>query len=593
MSRDALRIEPLELPFDFAPHLPGSKSCANRALVLSALANGATTIARIPDADDVRLLLRGLSALGFDVAMPGPTTDGRCVVVQGGLPRQSGAAAIDCGAGGTTLRFLLPLAACVRGDWTFDGDARLRERPIAELVTALRALGAEIDATRDGLPLRIRGGAMRGGSVRLDASKSSQFLSGLMLVAPALAGGLDVHIDGRLASASYVELTRAMLGDFGITVAASAERVTIAETQLASPGRYEIEADWSAAGAWLVLERLAKGRARMAELKPDSRQPDRRLTDALHENVGWNCAEDRRIDVSSLPDQLMNLAIYAAHCHGTTRFTGVENLRLKESDRLEVFARGCAAVGIDAVVERDALVVTGPAKLRPARIATARDHRMAMAFAIVGALSPGIEIEDPDCVAKSYPGFFADLERARHSARAIALIGVRLAGKTTLGAALAARLGLRSVDTDAVFVERHGAIAAFVERHGWPRFRGLEEAIVAESLVPQAVVALGGGAVESAATRTRLRSDAICVWVREDLAILRARAGQDARPSLTSRGAVDELEEVLARRAPYFRELADIELAPSRALAERVDECVGALRALCSWQQTSARRNGE
>lgn len=569
---------PLELPFDFAPRLPPSKSIANRALVLAALSNGPVAIAGLAEGelgDDVARLQAGIAAL-----------------------RAGGTATLDAGLGGTTARFLLALAAVMPGRFTITGGARLRERPMGELLAALAQLGARIDGDVRALPATIEGGTLVGGRVRLDASRSSQFLSALLLVGAATPRGIEVELDGALASAPYVEMTLDVLRAFG--VAATVERdaggalrgCRVAPQPIAAPASFAVDSDWSAAGAWLVLERLARSRVDLAPLRrtryaddiPAIRQPDFALIEALARLDGDG---PRTLDVAAIPDQLMNLAVAAAARHGTTRFTGAANLRWKESDRLAVLAEQLGRAGITATVEPDGIVVAGRARLRAATLDACGDHRMAIAFALLAALHPGIEVVGHECVTKSDPRFFAELARARTpaAARCIALVGMRGAGKTTLGAALAARLGLEFRDSDAVCEERGGPIPAIVAQHGWKQFRIGEAFVVDELLAPGRVVAVGGGALEWSATRARLPERAIVLHVTETLATLQARIAASARPSVTGADPVAELPELLERREAHDRGAATITLAPGTTVAERVEEAVAALRGLVRWPQ--------
>lgn len=582
MSR--LAPPPLELPFDFAPALPGSKSFAHRALILAALAagEGPTRLTGITRNDDVEASLRGLAALGWTIA-PDPAAPGDATRLAV-LPRDERVCegTLDCGLSGASARLLAALAAATPGRWRITGAPRLLERPFAELFDALRGLGAGVPVAARGLPVTIEGRRLAGGRARLDASRSSQFLSALLLIAPACEGGLEIEVAGPLASAPYAELTADLLARFGIAVERDGASWRVAPAPLRPPGSLAVEGDWSAAGGWLVLERLAASRARLPGLDPASRQPDARLPALLA-----RLAEpgDLELDVGGVPDQTMNLAVAAAARHGATRFAGAHHLRHKESDRLAVLARELAKAGVVVAADprRGTLVVEGRAQLRAARLDCAGDHRMAIAFSLLALLHPGIELDGAETVGKSDPRWFEQLAAARASPRCIALVGLRGAGKSALARALAARLALEAVDADAEFERRHGPLAPFVAAQGWPRFRELEEALLPGLLAPRRVVALGGGAIESAANRARLRAEAIVVHVDEELATLRARLAAHPRPSLTGADPVAELAAVAARRAPWLAEVATFALAPGRTLEARAAECEQSLRRLARW----------
>lgn len=580
----------LSQPFDVAPRLPGSKSIANRALVAAALARGTTAFTRLTPSDDVAAMVAGLRAMGVAVVERGAEQ----LDVGGGPPGRVAEATIDCGLGGTTARFLLALAAVVPGRWTITGGARLRERPMGELLAALSQLGARIEGGATSLPVTIVGGTLEGGRVRLDASRSSQFLSALLLVGAATKKGIEVEIEGAIASEPYVEMTADVLERFGVTIgftrdpARATRRFTVAPQTAIAPGPFAIDPDWSAAGAWLVLERLAHSHVDLAPLRrsqfrdddPIVTQPDAAMPALLEKLVVGGPVT---LDVSRTPDQLMNLAVAAARREGVTRFTGAANLRVKESDRLAVLAEQLGRAGIRVEVELDGIVVHGPAKLRAATLDSSGDHRMAIAFALLAALHPGIEIAGRECVTKSDPRFFEELERATRTPRCIALVGMRGAGKTTLGTALAARLGLPFFDSDAEFEKLGGPIAEFVTKRGWKEFRTAEMVLADELLAPARVVALGGGALENSRTLAVVPERAIVLHVDEPIETLRARIAGSSRPSVTGGDPLAELPGLLERRAHGYRKVATITLAPGRTVAERVEEAVAALAALVRW----------
>lgn len=445
----------------------------------------------------------------------------------------------------------------------------MQRRPIQPLAAAWRQLGIDVAATRGCPPVRVRGGTPREAKVLLDASVSSQFLSSLLLVGAVLPFRLVVEVDGALASRDYAQLTMRALHRFGIETTAVAGRSFAVLTGYgAVPRRVAVGGDWSAMGVWTCLNHVTGSRVRGGNLLPESGQADERLADVFAAFAG---AGDRTIDVAAMPDQFPNLAVVAALGAGTTRFAGGANLRVKECDRIAVMARELRRAGGDVDELPDGLVVRGGRPLRPATIDPERDHRIAMAFALAGLVAPGVAIREPDCVAKSYPGFWQDVARVHAQHRPIALVGMRGAGKSTLGRALAARLGSAFVDTDEHFAAQHGPIAAFVAEHGWPAFRREEQRIVAAALAPGRVVATGGGAIESERTRATLKAHAVVVWLDAAPALLRARlaAGPD-RPSLTGRPVLDELDDVLSRRRPIYEQLADHRIDAALPCTEQV-----------------------
>ncbi|MFH0944117.1 MAG: 3-phosphoshikimate 1-carboxyvinyltransferase [Planctomycetota bacterium] len=575
-----MKVARLPLPFDLSLDLPGSKSHANRAIVAAALAAGETFLKGATPCEDVSLLAGNLQRMGFDLKWLPSARD--CLRIRGGLPEAAPGAPVElhCGNAGTTLRFLTSVACLVPGDWIVTGSGRMCRRPIAELAAALRSLGAKVEDRSGCPPLRIRGGALRGGEASLDASRSSQFLSSLLLVGPALPAGLRVSLAGPPTSPTYVALTEAVLRDFGAVSHRRENQFEVEGRPYAAPGDYSVEGDWSAAGAYFVLEALTGSRFRGTNLVASPGQGDQEVP-ALLRSLGLE--GDRSVDCTSMPDQLMNLAVFAAFRHGTTTFRGAANLRHKECDRLAVITEQLGRAGVKITETPDGVVVRGPTVPSPAVLDPHDDHRMAMAFAVLGAVAAGIEIRNPDCVRKSYPEFFNDFGRLGRSPRCIAVVGMRGAGKSTFAADLAQELGLDLVDTDERFTSRHGEIGPFVAANGWPAFRGLEEQIVAESLAAGRVVALGGGALES--ERTRKRLDAVVVYLEEPASTLIERLQQGSRPALTGLDPEQELRAVLARREPIFRAASTITVPPGLTREQRVAYVTGRLRSLCLKQE--------
>ncbi|MCA9319835.1 MAG: hypothetical protein KDB53_03825, partial [Planctomycetes bacterium] len=556
-------------------------SHANRLLALAALHPGRRVLMGATPCDDVQTMVDGLTTLGFRLEWQ-DRSRGR-IVIDGGLPVHEGNGTLPCGPAGTALRFLVAIAALVPGEWTITGDERMRERPIGPLVSALRELGVEAEDASGCPPVRVRGGTWRHDACRLDASLSSQFLSALLLAGSAREGGIQVDLTTALASPGYLRATESALRHFGHGLEREGERLRLVSVPSRGRRLLRVDADWSAAGFWLVLSSLTGGDFHDPALwKGGSDQPDFDLPKML---AFMRKPGDLDLDLSALPDQAMNLAVVAARRRGRTRFRGLANLRHKECDRLTVMTREFQRAGITIKEEPDGVIIEGPATLRPCTFNPEGDHRMVMALALLGSLADGLSVSDADCVSKSYPGFIRDLERAHERARAIAIIGMRGAGKSSLAVSLARVLGLRSLDTDAIVEARLGQSIADVVRHrGWSAFRDAESQAVATALEPNCVVALGGGAIETEDVRCRLQDRAVVVWVREAVPTLvtRLRANED-RPRLSDAALEDEVASFAARRDPIHAMIADIVLPSGVDLETRTSQCWQALQDLCSW----------
>ncbi|MGK0201160.1 MAG: 3-phosphoshikimate 1-carboxyvinyltransferase [Planctomycetota bacterium] len=558
-------------PLSFASHatlsLPGSKSEANRLLVAAALSGQEVTVRGASPSDDVRHLVAGLASLGFASAF---VDEARGIVAVG--PRRADAPTsgkIFCGNAGTALRFLVSVAAITAGDWVITGDEHMQKRPIQPLVDAWRELGVAIDANNGCPPVRVRGGTSRGGRATVDPTVSSQFVSSLLLVGASMTDGLQIEFRGPLASRGYGELTCLTLSRLGIRASLDNTRASVVSAKVTPPTELSVGGDWSGMGVWTCLNHLTGSRIVADNLLSDSGQSDEQLAERM---LALREGGEQSINVEPIPDQFLNLAIVAAFRNGTTHLTGAANVRVKECDRIAVMARELRKLGVDLDEHPDGLTIRGGKPMRGAVIDPENDHRVAMAFALAGMLIPDIAIENAVCVAKSYPTFWGDIERVRAQHRPLALVGMRASGKTTLGMALAEMSGNTFVDTDQRFIAKHGEIAAYVAKHGWPAFRSEEERIVADALKPGNIIATGGGAIESEATRATLANNAEVLWIRADVAFLKSRLTRSKhRPSLTGASVTDEVETVVAKRDPWYRSIADRIVTADQPRPEQLD----------------------
>jgi 3-phosphoshikimate 1-carboxyvinyltransferase len=408
--------------------VPPSKSLTNRYLNLALLAGAPATIDRPLEAEDTQAFLAALAVCGFQVEKE----EEEWRLEPGPLPA---AAAIDCGASGTMLRFLTAALAALPGRWRLDGVPRLRERPVGPLVDALRALGARIRCgEREGYaPLEIDGGTLGGGATVVDAGASSQFLSALLMAALRAPAEVSVEV-AALTSEPYLDLTLAAVARFGghVERVAGSGAFVVRPSPLAA-GRLRVDGDFSAACYPAAAAALTGGEVVLAGLPRGSAQGDRGFFDLLARMgaaVEWRGDEEVSVrgasggtlaaaaaDLAAMPDQVPTVAALAPFARGTTRIRDVPHLRWKESDRLRAMAGQLAAAGVPVEERADGLTIPGvwaersPADLpsAPVTIDPHGDHRIAMSMALVGLRRPGIAIADPHVVAKSYPGFWRDL----------------------------------------------------------------------------------------------------------------------------------------------------------------------------------------
>ena len=418
---------PAELPIPTRPSLdarvriPGSKSISNRALLLAALAEGESALSGLLDSDDTRVMARALTQMG--ASFEGEFTRDLRVRGFAGRPKLP-SAPIDVHASGTAARFLTGALALIPGESVLDGTARMRQRPIRDLVEALAALG--VDITIEGQngcpPLRCRGGRPFGGEVEVDASRSSQYVSALLQIAPYAAGDVTVKLrDGVLTSRPYVDVTLAVMSKFGADAhfSRSGRSLEVSSGARYCGTSYAIEPDASTAAYFFVAAALSGGRVAVEDLPGDSAQADMGLLGVL-ERMGATVirransvevqgpADGLRgvdVDMNSMPDAVLALAVGAAFANGPTQIRNVANLRIKESDRLQALETELRKLGAAAEAGPDTLRIS-PQPLHGATIDTYDDHRMAMAFALAGLRVPGVVIREPACVSKSWPGYF-------------------------------------------------------------------------------------------------------------------------------------------------------------------------------------------
>jgi 3-phosphoshikimate 1-carboxyvinyltransferase len=403
--------------------VPGSKSYSNRALLIAGLARGPSELSGVLDCDDTRVMERALRAFGAELSIEADRWSVRGVA---GRPRAVDGV-IDVRASGTAARFLTAAAALAPGATIIDGSERMRQRPIAELTRALEALGVQAQVLgKDGCPpVRIEGGRPFGGEVHVDASRSSQYVSALLLIAPYAARATQVVLQGGvLVSRPYVELTLEAMRHFGARVAWQGEDRLAVEPGTGYGGcPYTVEADASTAAYFFVAAAISGGQVTVEGLGAHSTQADvgllgvleqmgcrvRRLETAT-EVQGPERLRAVDVDMNAMPDAVLALAVCTLFADGESRIRNVANLRIKETDRLAALEAELRKLGAEAHADRDSLRVR-PGTLRGASIATYDDHRMAMAFALAGLRVPGVVIEHPSCVSKSWPGYFEAFEK--------------------------------------------------------------------------------------------------------------------------------------------------------------------------------------
>lgn len=418
---DAIEIAPIGRPLSAVVSVPGSKSITNRALLLAAMAQGASRIESALFSDDTHFMIAALKALGFRVETDEPAG---CIAVYGhsGTIPVSGAE-LFVGNAGTAMRFLLGFLTLARGHFRLDGSERMRERPIGELLAALEALGVRARSERNNgrPPVVIEPPAsFEGGAASIDASVSSQFVSALLMPAPLWKKGLRLKVTGAVA-APFIEMTRALMKLWGVSSAVEDDAIVIPGGQKYQARTFVVEPDASSASYFAAAAALCGGTVRIARLTRDSVQGDIGFLEVLKKmgaQVEWRadgvevrCDGQLRgvdVDMSAMPDMVATLAAIAPFASSATTIRNVGFIRHHESDRLKAIATELGRLGAKVRETEDGLTIE-PSKLRAAEIETYDDHRIAMSFAIVGLKVGGVRIKNPGCVSKTFPDFFERL----------------------------------------------------------------------------------------------------------------------------------------------------------------------------------------
>ncbi len=402
--------------------LPGSKSLTNRALLLSALADGDTVISNVLFSDDTRHMLAALQSLGTRLEVDEAARE---VLVRGNagpFPPSNETRRFFLGNAGTAIRPLTAALCLTPGEYLIDGDEQMRERPIGDLVNALREVGAEIQyAGAEGFPpLRCRSPGLHGANLAIPGNISSQYLTSMLLALPLAEGDSNIEVVGAQVSKPYLEITLQTMARFGVQAThQSFQRFNVTGGQrYVSPGRFLVEGDASSASYFMAAAAIRGGTVRVHGIGTNSIQGDVQFADVL-ETMG---ATVRRtadyievsrgdlhgvdLDLNHIPDAAMTAATAALFARGRTRLRNIYNWRVKETDRMTAMATELTKLGAEVTTGSDFIIIEPPETLRPATIDTYNDHRIAMAFSLAALGTVPITINNPECTAKTFPDYF-------------------------------------------------------------------------------------------------------------------------------------------------------------------------------------------
>lgn len=404
--------------------LPGSKSLSNRALLIAALANGTTKITNLLVSDDINHMLDALKKLGVEYTLSDCGT--QCTVVGNhGFFKTTQALELYLGNAGTAMRPLCAALAASEGEFVLTGEPRMKERPIGHLVDALAQLDADIEylESNDYPPLKIKGKALTGKTVKIDGSISSQFLTAILIVAPLLKTDTSIEIAGELVSKPYIDITLDIMAKFGVKVENNNYQSFTVKGQQSyhAVDKYMVEGDASSASYFLAAGAIKGGQVTVHGVGRLSVQGDKYFADVLEKmgaDVIWHdesitvkgkplSAVD--MDMNHIPDAAMTIATTALFAKGTTTIRNIYNWRVKETDRLTAMATELRKVGATVIEGEDYISITPPITLKHAEIDTYNDHRVAMCFSLVALSDTPVTINDPKCTAKTFPDYFEKL----------------------------------------------------------------------------------------------------------------------------------------------------------------------------------------
>ncbi|MDO3384592.1 3-phosphoshikimate 1-carboxyvinyltransferase [Gilvimarinus sp. SDUM040013] len=407
--------------------LPGSKSLSNRILLLAALAQGETTITNLLDSDDVSHMLTALKALGVSYTL---SADKKTCQVSGlgGVFQSAEALELFLGNAGTAVRPLTAALALSQGTFTITGEPRMYERPIGDLIDALRQLGADATYLKDDgfPPLTLQGKPLNGGAVSIKGNISSQYLTALLMIAPLLKSDTVIKVDGELVSKPYIDITLDTMAKFGVSVANNDyQSFNISgNQQYQAPGEIMVEGDASSASYFLAAAAIGGGPVKVHGTGSASIQGDAKFADVLAQMGAKVTYSDMWIEVEAgselngvdvdlnhIPDAAMTIATAALFAKGPTRIRNIYNWRVKETDRLAAMATELRKVGATVDEGEDYIYIEPPKEIQTAAIDTYNDHRMAMCFSLASFGDADIVINDPKCTSKTFPTYFNEFAR--------------------------------------------------------------------------------------------------------------------------------------------------------------------------------------
>jgi 3-phosphoshikimate 1-carboxyvinyltransferase len=421
----SLPIKPITHPLNAAIRVPGSKSLTNRALLIAALADGTTHLTNALFSDDSKYFANALKMLGFDVQFDGTSHEMTVTGLGGRIPAKK--AELFIGNAGTAARFLSAFLTLGNGEFILDGEPRMRERPIGDLIAGFQQLGVEMKATNNCPPVEIFAKGLLGGRTKIAGDISSQFLSALLMVAPYAKSSIEIVLTTALHSKPYVDMTISIMKDFGVEIEREEySRFAICPAFYLPLSTYPIESDASAASYFFAAPAICGGAVKVENISRKSVQGDIGFLDVLQQ---MGCAVEESnssilvscnsslvgvdVDMRDIPDTAQTLAAIAPFATSPTRIRGIASARGKETDRIHATCTELGRLGVRVEEYKDGMTIYPCQTFQPANVQTYNDHRMAMAFSLIGLRFDGVAIENPSCVSKTFPDYFEVLDGLR------------------------------------------------------------------------------------------------------------------------------------------------------------------------------------
>lgn len=420
---EQLEIQPIRRPIIGSIRPPGSKSLTNRALVVAALADGITSLTGVLDSRDTEVMIDSLRRLGVAVDQDRSAGTAKVTGCGGRIPAT--AADLWLENSGTSIRFLTAMCALGNGRYRLDGNTRMRERPIGDLLDSLRQFGIAVQSElgTDCPPVIVQGHGLPAGTTSVNAGVSSQFLSAMLMAAPCAQGPVEIKLAGAMVSEPYIDMTLAVMAQFGVVVDRSVAGTYRLTPQVYQAQGYDIEPDASAASYFFAAAAVTGGAVTVEGLTASALQGDVHFVDALKQmgcEVDWGVRSITvrgtpklrgiDIDMNAISDTAQTLACVAPFAESPTRIRHVAHMRHKETDRVTAVVTELSRLGVRVEEHPDGMTIH-PGPIQPGTVATYDDHRMAMSFSLLGLRVPGIVIADPGCTSKTYPQYFEDLDR--------------------------------------------------------------------------------------------------------------------------------------------------------------------------------------